>query len=94
MSINSDIEVIVVNDIRQLPKKYIPYTAGTILDAKQAILNDQKKQPEQRKLPAGINRIYHFVSLVKTGWQIIAIDPVPAKVVASIVVGGEPVNVQ
>ena len=68
------IQIIIVNNIYSLPKRYVPF-AGRASEARDAILKDREKKPENRKYFSGIDTIYEFVSLVKTGWYITAIVP-------------------
>lgn len=93
MSIPFEVEIIEVHDVRQLPKSFIPFD-GTPEKARELIVADQNKEPEKRRFPTGVNTIYHFVSTLKKGWHIVAIDPKPhTSEVDSILVEGEFINV-
>lgn len=86
MSENS-IEVITVSDPRKLPARYIEYRHGDIAKAKAALLTDKLKEKKLRRYPDHVDTIYHFVSEMKKGWQIIAFDTTPKeKEVPSIIV--------
>jgi len=73
---NQEIKIITVNEIKELPARYIPFD-GTASQARDAILKDRERKPENQKYRSGIDTIYEFISLVKTGWHITAIVPTP-----------------